>query len=146
MSKIAQRLSDEDEDVRHAACFALGSLGPAAKIALPALASQGTSSDEFMPIVSMWAALKIDPDNAGLKQQAVPLMIKALADEREMVRVEAAYVLAELGAPAKVAVPALEKARQDSSPVVRQAIAECSRRCSRHRLVQAEDPRTSVLQ
>ena len=82
------------------------------------------SDDEFMRIASVWASLKIDPDNADLKAKAVPYMAKALSDQRELVRVEAAYVLGEIGGPAKAAIPALEKAREDSSAAVRQAVEE----------------------
>ena len=119
--KVAEKLADEDSDVTHAACYALGNMGPAAQAALPALAKQMSSGDEFLQIVSVWASLKINPNDAKLKEKAVPYLAKGLSDVREHVRVESAYMLGEIGAPATAAVPALKKAQSDSSPLVRDA-------------------------
>ena len=48
---------------------------------------------------------------------------RGLTDEREHVRIEAAYMLGELGSVAKPAVPALQKAQEDTSENVRTAAA-----------------------
>ncbi len=37
--KIVAKLADEDQEVRHAACYALGKIGPEARAALPKLRS-----------------------------------------------------------------------------------------------------------
>lgn len=124
VEKIVSKLSDDDADVAHAACYALGKIGAGAQAALPALAKQMESKDDFQQIACVWACLKISPDDAQLKEKAVPFMVKALSDEREVVRVEAAYTLGELGDAGKAAIPALEKALTDSSPAVQAAAKE----------------------
>ncbi len=120
---IAEKLTDADPDVKHAACYALGKIGPAAQAALPALAKQMNSDDEFLQIASVWASLRISPDDPELKEKAVPFLVKALVDVREHVRIEAAYMLGEMGDIAKGAVPALKRAADDKSPAVRAAAA-----------------------
>jgi HEAT repeat protein len=73
----------------------------------------------------VWALLKIQPGNAELTKLAVPLLIKALSDERELVRAEVATSLGELGVAAKDALVPLQKVvAEDSSLMVRAAAAE----------------------
>lgn len=121
--KIVSLLSDADETVAQAACYALGKIGPGAEAAVPALQQLTKSEDEFQRIAAVWALLKITPNDQELEQQAVPHLINALEDEREHVRVEAAYLLGEIGEPAKAAIPALEQARDDQSPAMQKAVA-----------------------
>ena len=127
--KIAEMLDDSDSDVARAACYALGQIGSAAHAALPALAKHiaagNAGDDDFMPIACVWASLKINPEDAKLQERAVPYLVKGLADSnRETVRVEAAYMLGEIGAKAKPAVDALKNALRDESPAVRAAATE----------------------
>ncbi len=122
--KIVSKLADQDADVRHAACYALGKIGPGAQAALPALAKLMDSEDEFLRTASVWASLKIAPDDVRLQQKAVPLLTRALTDVREHVRIEAAYMLGEMGETAKSAIPALQEAQEDSSTAVRDAASQ----------------------
>lgn len=124
-AEITKRLSDDEEkmEVKHAACFALGSIGPAAKVALPELRRQLESDDEFQRVASVWAYLKILPDDAEMQVKAVPYLVEALANDRQTVRVEAAYMLGELASKARDAVPALKQALEDSNANVREAAA-----------------------
>jgi HEAT repeat protein len=119
--KIGAMLADEDQEVRHATCYALGRIGPEARAALPKLRAAMDSDDEFLRLAAVWASLKISPKDEELKRKAVPYLTKGLVDEREHIRIEAAYTLGELGAVAKPAIPALKLAEQDDSDDVRAA-------------------------
>jgi HEAT repeat protein len=105
----------------------LGRIGPAAKDAAPALQKIVKSSDDkFLKVAGVWALLRILPTDQPLKVLAVPLLAKALEEsDREMVKIEVANSLGEIGPPAILAVPALEKAaREADSADVRAAAAE----------------------
>jgi HEAT repeat protein len=53
--------------------------------------------------------LKICPGNEEIVNLAIPALIDILKDEVEIVRIEAAAALGEIGPKAKAALPALEK-------------------------------------
>ena len=53
----------------------------------------------------------------------MPALVNCLADKQDGVRRGACYVLGEIGAGARPAVPALTKALKDDSDAVRQAAA-----------------------
>ncbi len=115
---LIESLGMEDEDVRYSACYALGKMGPAAKAANDALARLVKSDDEFLRFSSVWALVKINPTSTNVVNFALPVLTKALADEREHVRLEIADALGEIGAPAKAALPGLRKLESDASPRV----------------------------
>src|SRR5262245_44994643 len=121
---VIAALGDADPLVKSAAGYAVGKIGPAAKDALPALQQLATADDEMLKLSSVWAMLQIGVMNEEVTKMAVPMLAKALSNEREFVRVEAAMSLGKLGKAAAPAVPALEKAGQDPSPAVRHAAAE----------------------
>ncbi len=122
---LIEALSDKQVEIRNSASYALGRIGPAAKAGIPALRKHVNSEDTFSRLASVWALLKIQPGNAELTKLAVPLLIKALSDERELVRAEVATSLGELGVAAKDALVPLQKvAAEDSSLMVRAAAAE----------------------
>ena len=109
---------------RYPAAYALGSIGPEAKPALDELRALEKSADELMATVAVWAALKISPADAELEAAAVPLLRKALRADREIVRLEAAVALGDIGHLAKAAIPILELVSEDDqSRGVRQAAA-----------------------
>jgi HEAT repeat protein len=109
---------------RYTAAYALGRIGPAAKAALPRLLELTTSDDEIMATVAVWSALKIDPADATLVGKAIPLLRQALRGDRDMVRLEAAVSLGDMGKAAESAIPLLELvAEEDSVPAVRDAAA-----------------------
>jgi HEAT repeat protein len=103
-------LLDEEEpaEVRFTAAYALGRIGPPASPAFERLVGLTKSADELMATVAVWAALKIKPGDSSLFADAVPLLERALASERELARLEAAVSLGEMGAAATEAVPELE--------------------------------------
>jgi len=123
--KLAGLLAeDEAPEVRYTAAYALGRVGAAAAPAFDQLVTLTTSADDLLATVAVWAALKIRPDDRELFAQAVPLLERALDSEREMVRLEAAVSLGEIGAAAAAAVPALELvAENDPVERVRDAAA-----------------------
>jgi HEAT repeat protein len=128
---VTNRLGDSDVRVVQAAVYTLGKIGPAAKEAIPALVKLNESDDELLRLTSVWAILKIDPQDEQLKKNAIPILAKALSNNREFVRVEAATTLGELGAGAAGALPALEQASGDSSPAVRSAAAAAVKKIQR---------------
>lgn len=110
--------------LRYAAAYALGQVGPAAASAEPVLRSLTTSDDEILATVATWAALKIKPGDESLFATAVPLLRRALRGESEMVRLEAAVALGDIGPTAASAIPLLELvAEDDAAKQVRAAAA-----------------------
>ncbi|MFM7242720.1 MAG: HEAT repeat domain-containing protein [Planctomycetaceae bacterium] len=113
-----------DPGIRYAACYALGRMGPAAIAAEPVIRGLTESKDELMATVAVWAALRIKPDDASLFASAVPRLRRALRNDSELVRLEAAVALGDIGPAAAAAIPILELVAEDD-PVkqVRQAAA-----------------------
>ena len=122
---LVKMLADEGAPAaRYPAAFALGRIGPAAKPAMEQLRALTTSSDEVLATVALWAALKITPEDSSLFDQAIPALRKAVRAEREIVRLEAAVALGEIGAAAASAIPILELvSEEDPSKPVRAAAA-----------------------
>jgi len=123
---LGAMLADEQADpgLRYAACYALGRIGPAAAAVEPVIRGLTESKDELMSTVAIWAALRIKPDDASLFASAIPRLRRALRDDSELVRLEAAVSLGEIGSAASAAVPILELvAEDDPDRQVRQAAA-----------------------
>ena len=121
---LLKSLSSEHEEIAASAAFALGKIGPAARPAVPALRNNLRSDNFLVKLSSLRALLQIQPNETKLAAVAAPLLIQALANEREMIRAEAASALGELGGAGKPAVPQLKKLLTDSSELVRKAAAE----------------------
>ncbi|MFM7137921.1 MAG: HEAT repeat domain-containing protein, partial [Planctomycetota bacterium] len=116
-------------ETRYSAAYALGSIGPEAVAAEPLLRKLAESGDEMMATVGVWAALKIKPDDTSLFDAAIPKLRQALRREQELVRLEAAVALGEIGPRAASALPMLELlAEEDPSRTVRAAAEEAVRR------------------
>lgn len=124
VAAVVGALADADPQVKLAAGYAVGKIGPAAKEALPALKQLAASDDDLLKLSSIWAMLEIGAMSDDLNKMALPLLTGALGNAREIIRVEAAMSLGKLGKAAASALPALEKSLQDSSPAVRSAAAE----------------------
>lgn len=120
---LVEHLTSDDPKVRYTACYALGKIGPAAAEAAPKLRENIKSDDKFLKAASVWALLKIQPLDQQLKLLAVPVLTKALEEaDRDLVKEESATTLGAIGAPAKSAIPTLQKvAQQSESPGVRAA-------------------------
>ena len=122
-----QKLVADDsaaDGLRYAAAYALGKIGPAAAAAEPVLRELSQSQDELMATMATWAGLKIKPDDASQFDRAIPLLRRALRGDREMVRLEAAVALGDIGPAAAPAIPILELvSEEDSVKQVREAAA-----------------------
>ena len=128
---LEQVLGDESAEatVRYTAAYALGKMGSEAASAEPLLRKLVDSEDEQLATVCVWAVLKIKPGDKPLVESAVPKLRNALQGEREMIRLEAAVALGEIGPPAASAVPMLEMlAEDDPSSAVRAAAKAAVRR------------------
>jgi HEAT repeat protein len=106
--ELIESLASEHEQIRNSACFALRQIGPAAAEAAPMLRKNLDGADPFLAMASVWALLEIQPGDKELIEQAVPLLIKGLSHENELVRIESARALGDLGPAAKSAAEALE--------------------------------------
>ena len=121
---LAEVLGDEsvEASVRYTAAYALGKIGPAASAADPLLRKLADSENELLATVCIWAALKINPHDRDLFGMAVPKLLGALQDEAELVRLEVAVALGEIGPAAASTLPVLEMlAEDDPSRQVRAA-------------------------
>lgn len=119
-------LASKDEKVRNSACYALAKIGPKAEAAVAPLTKMLASEDTYIPMVAAWTLVQIKPDDDDLRKQVMPLLISAVQNAKRVIgRIEVANLLGAMGANAKPAVPALQKALQDDeSAAVRDAAAK----------------------
>ncbi len=130
VSALEKLLGDESAEsaARYTAAYALGRIGPDAVAAEPLLRKLAEADNELMATVAIWAVLKIKPDDAALFETAVPKLRHALKHEQDLVRLEAAVALGEIGPRAETALPMLELlAEEDPSPNVRAAATAATR-------------------
>ncbi len=131
MPELIKVLSDDKVKSLHpSACYALGRIGPAAEKAVPALRKAIENDDMMTKMAAIWALRQIQPNDEPLKALAVPLMIGALSNERELVRVEAANALGDIGMAGPAVMAALKKASGDESDRVRAAAAGAMKKIS----------------
>ncbi len=104
----------------HAVLFALGKIGPDAASAEPALAKELQDKNPDMAVMAAWALAQVKP-TPEVAAKVVPLLTTALSDPEAVRRRGAAESLGHLGPLAKDAVPALEKATQDTDKSVSEA-------------------------
>jgi HEAT repeat protein len=106
------------------AAYALGKIGPGSKAAAPALGKIVLSTKEpLQRLAAVYALRQINPDDPSIKRMAAPLAVEGLASDRELVRLESAKMLGELGVAAPGAIDALKKVAEDESGAVRDAAA-----------------------
>lgn len=115
---LAGALKDTDKNVRITTASILARIGPPAKAALPALTDALNDKEAEVRVSVASVLVDLDPKQT---EKVLPLLVKELGNPDEKVRRAAAYVLGQIGAAAKPAVPELEKALKDSSADVRQA-------------------------
>lgn len=108
----AAELKSEDSKVRHQAIHALGTFGPEAGAAIPALATiLREDQDPETRSNAAHALSKMAPATATV----VPALAQALEDEEPFVRMHAAFALFRLHAAARPASAALLKALKDQN-------------------------------
>jgi HEAT repeat protein len=83
------------------------------------------ADESFDSLAAAWALVRIAPENAKIAEALVPKLSKSLSNADEIVRLESAAALGELGAAAKGAAKELEQtSKNDSSEAVRATAAE----------------------
>jgi HEAT repeat protein len=121
---LMKSLTSANEEVAASACFALGKIGASARGAVPQLRSLMSSESTLVRLATLRALLEIQPGQPQLAAIAAPMLIKALTNERDLVRAEAASALGDLGNLAVRAIPDLRNLLNDESESVREAAAE----------------------
>ncbi len=112
-------LKDETQSVRSSAASTLGrSDGPAWEAAMPALLEALGDEDEW---VRSQVAGALARHRAGV-DRVVPMVVRMLQSGNSSLRRVAAEILGEFGTEARLALPALREARQDSVEFVRDEV------------------------
>jgi HEAT repeat protein len=119
LPSLVEALKDKDPDVREAAAYAIGNIGPAAIGVVPSLIKALKDENPDVREAAIYALGGFGSAAAS----AIPALIKALKDKSWVVRVAAANTFEEMGPQAKAAVPALSKALKDKHPFVQEAAA-----------------------
>jgi HEAT repeat protein len=111
-------------EVRYAATFALGKIGPSAMPAVPELQRGLDSPDRVLAMASAWALAWIDHENKQTATKSLPVLIEALDASDAMTRLHAAEALGRLGPLARPAVATLRERLKDGDGHVREAAAQ----------------------
>lgn len=107
------------DPLRVEAAYALASIDPNA--AIPELRKTIAADDPMLRFASAWGLVHAAPDSREHMSLALPILSKALSDERPLVRAKAADALGRLGLRAKSTIPALIRASEDERADVRTA-------------------------
>ncbi len=122
---LVKNISSNDAGERESALYALRQIGPKAASAVPALLKRTEADDAFEAYAAAWALARIAPTDAKVSSVVVQKLVQGLSDHDEIVRMECAAALGDMGPAAKTAAPALEKAsKADSNANVRSTAAE----------------------
>lgn len=122
---LVKSLSSANEGVAASAAYALGKIGADARAAVPALVRAEASESVIVQAASVFALWQIQPGNPARRIKATSLLLKALEDDRELVRAGAATMLGELGGGGERATAKLKEVREkDAVDFVRQAADE----------------------
>ncbi len=121
---LAQAAGDEKLRVRLAAAEALGTLGPKAAPAVPALLKALAAYSPTDKLDLDEFAFAVLNAVAAVGEPAVPAVTKSLTDPNPVMRFLGAYMLGEIGPPAKAAAAALEKLLADEIGLI---VAEAAR-------------------
>jgi HEAT repeat protein len=121
---LVKAISSEQDEVSASACYALGKMKDSARTAIPALQRAERSESLIVRATSVFALWQIQPGNPTRRIKASTLLLKAVDDERVVVRAGAATMLGELGRLSSRAKAKLEQLRDnDEAEIVRQAAA-----------------------
>ncbi len=122
---LVKGLASSDEGVAASAAYALGKIGADARSAVPALQRAESSESVIVKAASVFALWQVQPGIPARRIKATSLLLKALEDDRELVRAGAATMLGELGGIGERATAKLKEVREkDAVEFVRQAADE----------------------
>jgi HEAT repeat protein len=122
---LAKSLASSDAAERESALLALRQIGPKAGTAVRPLLQKMQADESFESKAAAWALARIAPNNAQVSVAVVRKLARGLSDGNEVVRLESAAALGDMGPAAKAAISVLEKAaHDDSSEAVRSTATE----------------------
>jgi HEAT repeat protein len=122
---LAKSLESKDAGERESALYALRQIGPKAAAATRPLYRRMQADNSFDSLAAAWALVRVAPGNAKIAEALVPKLSGSLNNADEVVRLESAAALGEMGAAAKGAAKDLEHtSKNDSSDSVRETAAE----------------------
>jgi HEAT repeat protein len=110
--------TDEFDDVRNAAAFALGRIGQQSDEINAALVAAAKSGKPFLRLVSLWAIARINPQHLRAVQYAADVIVDALKSDDKHLRQAAAQALSEFGDHPLIVGPALIAALENADPQV----------------------------
>jgi len=129
----------KDDEAAPYACVVLGTIGPEAAEAAPALAERLKA--EKRPEVRQQLAMAL---GAVGTEKAVPALIQELSDAREATRVAAAFGLGRIGPPAEAGEAALTKSLETPDPVLKVVAAWALAKIKPHETA-AKDQAVNIL-
>lgn len=122
LGDLKQRLTDTDPAVRYWGATGLGMLGESAAKAAPQLEAALSDSKPAVRVAAADALLRI-----GRDEPALPVLIDAMKDQNEWIRLQAINVLDRIGPRARSACPVIDRAQEDPNAYVVR-VAEHARR------------------
>ncbi len=121
LARLLTNASNPSE-VRCAAAYALGKIGPAAAAAAAELLATRETDDAILGVIANWAAAIVLPTDREVVDTTVEHLTSALQAPDETVRYAASVALGELGIRAVGAIEALQKvSAEDPAEAVQEA-------------------------
>jgi|GEM_PF-1136173 len=121
LKAVAAGLKDDEAHVRHAALYAAGRMGPAARDTGALLRQQLSSREALERFHAAWALVRVLPDDAHVLAAAQPELIAGLHFDDAGTRAEAARTLGLTRSPDPQIRKALEDVLNDENAVVSEA-------------------------
>ena len=101
-SALVKALKEEEGSIAHNAALSLGRIGPEAKGAVPALLDEMTGhSQPSLQMISAWALLKIDGENAKTRDAVIPVLTAQVKSDDPIIQNSARQLLGELNGARK---------------------------------------------
>jgi HEAT repeat protein len=111
----------DDEVLRIAAIYAIGSLGGASEDVEERIRSFADGSDKVLSAVSHWALAKLNPDDEEMVRAAVGELSEGLKSDDSRIRVASAKALASLRPKPEIARPVYERVMKNADAETRRA-------------------------
>ncbi|MBI1248491.1 hypothetical protein GC197_11715 [bacterium] len=99
---LIKALKEEEGSIAHNAALSLGRIGPQAKEAVPALLNEMTGhSQPSLQMISAWALLKIDGENAQTRDAVLSVLTAQVKSDDPIIQNSAKQLLGELNGAGK---------------------------------------------